>query len=62
MLESYNDKIIPQIKEIIEKLIEKIYESNVKNITDIIENTKLKEEYFDLLIEKMLVYLFDKGK
>jgi len=36
MLENYNDKILPEIKEIIEKLVEKLCDSNVKNVNSII--------------------------
>ncbi len=36
MLENYNDKILPEIKEIIEKLVSKLCDSNVKNVNSII--------------------------
>ncbi len=36
MLENYNDKILPEIKEIIEKLVTKLCDSNVKNVNSII--------------------------
>lgn len=50
MLESFHEKLIPDIKEIVEKIMEKIYESNGRNIYDIIENMKIKEEYCNILI------------
>ena len=46
MLENYNDKILPQINDIIEKLVEKVCESHGKNVISIIENTTVTEEYF----------------
>ena len=39
MLENYNDKILPQINDIIEKLVEKLCDSTGKNVISIIENT-----------------------
>ncbi len=60
MLENYNDKILPQINDIIEKLVEKLCDANnTKNVISIIESTTVTGEYFDLLIEKMLVLLFN---
>ncbi len=50
MLENYNDKILPEIEDIIEKLAEKLCESNTKNVIEIIENTTVREEYFELFI------------
>lgn len=41
MLENYNDKILPEINDIIEKLVEKLCDSNVKNVISIIENTRV---------------------
>jgi hypothetical protein len=61
MLESYQEKLIPDIKEIVEKIMEKIYESNGRNIYDIIENMKIREEYCDILIERMLAFMFQRG-
>jgi hypothetical protein len=61
MLENYNDKILPETKEIIEKLVEKLCDSNVKNVNSIIENTTVREEYFELLIEKMLLVLLHRS-
>ena len=36
MLENYNDKILPQINDIIEKLVEKLCDSSGKNVISII--------------------------
>ena len=36
MLENYNDKILPQINDIIEKLVEKLCDSTGKNVISII--------------------------
>ena len=41
--------------------MEKIYESNGRNIYDIIENMKIKEEYCNILIERMLAFLYQRG-
>ena len=42
MLENYNDKILPEISDIIEKLAEKLCSSNTKNVIEIIENTTVR--------------------
>lgn len=39
MLQNYNDKILPQIQDIIEKLVEKMCDPSGKNVIEIIENT-----------------------
>lgn len=36
LLENYNDKILPEFNEIIEKLVEKLCDANVKNVNSII--------------------------
>lgn len=46
MLENYNDKILPQINDIIERLVEKLCDPSGKNVIEIIENTTVTEEYF----------------
>lgn len=61
MLENYNDRILPEINDIIEKLVEKLCDSTVKNVISIIENATVREEYFELLIEKMLLLLLHKA-
>ena len=40
--------------------MEKIYEGNAKNIHEIIEIMKSKEDYFELMIEKILLFLNKK--
>lgn len=42
LLENYNDKILPEFNEIIEKLVEKLCDANVKNVNSIIENTTVR--------------------
>jgi hypothetical protein len=61
MLENYNDKILPEIKEIIEKLVSKLCDSNVKNVNSIIEKTAVREEYFELLVQEMLFLLLKRN-
>ena len=39
MLQNYNDKILPQINDIIEKLVEKLCDPSGKSVIEIIENT-----------------------
>lgn len=60
LLENYNDKIHPEISDIITKLVEKLCEGTTKNVAAIILNVSFTEQYFDLLIEKMLSLLYTK--
>lgn len=61
MLQSYNKKLIPEIKDILSRIMEKIYESCGKNMYDIIESMKMKDEYCDILVETMLSFLLERG-
>lgn len=58
LLENYNDKILPEINDIIQKLVEELCDGSTKNVMGIIENVSLNEQYFDLVIEKLLTLLF----
>ena len=60
MLQNYEGKIIPGMMEIVSQVMEKIYEGSAKNIYEIIEIMKSKEDYFELMIEKMLLFLNKK--
>jgi len=57
MLQNYEGKIIPGMMEVVSQVMEKIYEGSAKNIYEIIEIMKSKEDYFELMIEKMLQFL-----
>lgn len=61
LLENYNDKILKEINDIIQKLVEKLCEGNTKNVMAIIENVSFTEQYFDLVIDKLLSLLFTKS-
>lgn len=58
LLENYNDKILPEINDIIQKLVEELCDGSTKNVKGIIENVSLNEQYFDLVIAKLLSLLF----
>lgn len=46
MLQIYEGKLIPGMMEIVVQVMEKIYEGTAKNINEIIEIMKSKEDYF----------------
>lgn len=57
VLENFSHEILPSINDTIVNLIKKICESNSNNVLSLIENVSMKQEYFDLVIDKLLQIL-----
>ena len=60
LLENYN-KILKEINDIIQKLVERLCEGNTKNVMAIIQNVSFTEQYFDLVVDKLLSLHFTKN-
>lgn len=62
LLENYNDKMLPDINDVIQQLVEELCGGTAKTVKGIIEKVSLNENYFDLVIAKLLSVLFqNKG-
>ena len=62
MLENYNNNIVPEIDDIIQKLVEKLCEGSSKNVMGIIQNVSFNEHYFEMVIEKLLHFIKNHGE
>ena len=62
LLENYNDRIHPQVHDIIQKVVNNLFlvgEGNIKSGMHILENVSFNDHYFDLVIGKILALLFE---
>ena len=64
LLQSYSDRLLPTIKDILTTLIDRLNDAEstvVQNVMDILGSISLHDQYFDLVIDKIL-NMFQKNK
>jgi len=57
LLRIYSEKLMPQIDNILSRLIEKLYDAEgtvLQNVMDVLGSISLHDQYFDLVIDKIL--------